>query len=78
MTNLQLMLSMGVPTLAVRISYFFNYVRLSSVEASLNARIDRIETRLAVIEAYLRQFFRDLGAHEAEISNLKLRFRGES
>jgi hypothetical protein len=84
MTNLQLMLSMGVPTIAVLISYLLNNSHLTAVEANLNtridnmgARIDRIETRLITIEGDLRQFYRDLGAHEADISNLKNRFRTE-
>ena len=63
------------------ISYLFNNARLTAVEASLNNRIDnlsaRIETRQITIEGDLRQFYRDLGAHEADISNLKNRFRGE-
>jgi hypothetical protein len=85
MTNLQMFLSMGVPTLAVLIGFLFSNQRFNSldakivaVEVSLGGRIDRIENRLSVIEADLRQFYRDLGAHEAEISNLKLRFRSES
>jgi hypothetical protein len=61
MTNLQLMLSMGVPTIAVLISYLLNNARLTAVEANLNtridnlgARIDHIETRLITIEGDLR------------------------
>jgi hypothetical protein len=45
--------------------------KIDRVEANLSARIDRVETRLTAIEGDLRQFYRDLGAHEADIANLK-------
>jgi hypothetical protein len=77
MTNLQLLLSMGVPTLAVLISHLFTNARITAIDTNLNGRMDRIESRLTVIEGDLRQFYRDLGAHEAKISSLKSRLRPE-
>ena len=89
MTNLQLFLSIGIPTLAVLAGFQMNNARMGSVEtglgariasldakidrveANLSARFDRVETRLTAIEGDLRQFYRDLGAHEADIANLK-------
>lgn len=82
MTNIQLFLSIGIPTLAVLIGFLLNNARLSSIESSLGARIGSVESnlgariggvesRLTAIEGDLRQFYRDLGAHEAEINNLK-------
>jgi hypothetical protein len=80
MTNIQLFLSIGIPTLAVLIGFLMNNARLStiearigSVESNLGARIGGVESRLTAIEGDLRQFYRNLGAHEAEIANLKTR-----
>jgi hypothetical protein len=86
MTNIQLFLSIGVPTIAVLIGFLLNNARLNSietnlgarisgVESTLGARIGGVESRLAAIEGDLRQFYRDLGAHEAEIGNLKAQRR---
>jgi hypothetical protein len=115
MTNIQLFLSIGIPTMAVLIGFLLNNARLSSIETSLGSRIGSVESnigaritgveanhaatiaslesnlgarigslesnlisritgvesRLTAIEGDLRQFYRDLGAHEAEINNLK-------
>jgi hypothetical protein len=82
MTNVQLFLSIGVPTIAVLISFLLNNARLNSIETNLGNRITSVETnvtsrissvesRLTAIEGDLRQFYRDLGNHEAEIGNLK-------
>jgi len=82
MTNVQLFLSIGVPTMAVLIGFLLNNARLNSIEMNLGtriasvesnvtARITGVETRLTAIEGDLRQFYRDLGNHEAEIGNLK-------
>jgi len=45
--------------------------KIDRVESNLNIRIDRVETRLTAIEGDLRQFYRVLGVHDAEIANLK-------
>ncbi len=60
MTNLQLVLSIGIPSLLILIGIFLN-----------NARFNSVEARLASIEGDLRQFYRDLGRHDADISSLK-------
>ena len=97
MTNIQLFLSIGIPTLAVLIGFLLNNARLNSIETSLGARISGVESslgarigsvesnltsrligvesRLTAIEGDLRQFYRDLGTHEAEIGNLKAQRR---
>jgi hypothetical protein len=36
-----------------------------------NARFNSIETRLTTMEGDLRQFYRDLGRHDADITSLK-------
>jgi hypothetical protein len=104
MTNIQLFLSIGIPTLAVLIGFLMNNARLNtietriggvesnlgarisgveasqgtrinSLESNLISRIIGVESRLTAIEGDLRQFYRDLGAHEAEIGNLKAQRR---
>lgn len=62
MTNLQLLLSIGIPTFAVLASILFN-----------NARFNSIDARLISIEGDLRQFYKDLGKHEGKIEMLEHR-----
>jgi hypothetical protein len=64
MTNLQLVLSVGIPSLLILVGIFLN-----------NARFNTIETRLTTMEGDLRQFYRDLGRRDADITSLKDRNR---
>jgi low affinity Fe/Cu permease len=64
MTNLQLVLTISIPSLLILVGIFLD-----------NAGFNSIETRLATIDERLRQFYRDLGRHEAEIVNIKERNR---
>lgn len=59
MTNVQLLLSIGIPTFTVICAALFS--------------TSRIEGRLVSIEADLRRFYHDLGRHEADIQTLKER-----
>ena len=56
MTNIQLFLSIGIPTMAVLIGFLMNNARLSSIEnrigsfeSNLGARIDGVDSRLTAI-----------------------------
>jgi hypothetical protein len=60
MTNLQLSLSIAIPSVLILVGIFLN-----------NARFNSIETRLTTMEGDLRQFYRDLGRHDADIASLK-------
>jgi hypothetical protein len=60
MTNLQWVLTVGIPSILILVGIFLN-----------NARFNTIETRLTTMEGDLRQFYRDLGRHDADISSLK-------
>ena len=60
MTNLQWVLTVGIPSILILVEIFLN-----------NARFNTIETRLTTMEGDLRQFYRDLGRHEADISSLR-------
>ena len=71
MTNLQLTLTVAIPSLLVLVGIFLNNARFNGIDA----RFSSIETRLTTMEGDLRQFYRDLGRHEAEINNLKERNR---
>jgi hypothetical protein len=64
MTNLQLIPTIAIPSILVLVGIFLN-----------NARFNSIETRLTTMEGDLRQFYRDLGRHEADIINIKERNR---
>jgi hypothetical protein len=60
MTNLQLVLTVSIPSILILVGIFLN-----------NARFNTIETRLTTMEGDLRQFYRDLGRHDADISSLR-------
>jgi hypothetical protein len=64
MTNLQLVLTAAIPSMLILVGIFLD-----------NAGFNSIETRLTTMEGDLRQFYRDLGRHEAEIANIKERNR---
>jgi len=60
--NLQLALSIGIPTFAVLLTFLYT-----------NARIGSIEQRLIVIEADLRRFYETLGRHDGKIESIENR-----
>jgi len=60
MTNLQWVLTVGIPSILILVGIFLN-----------NARFNTIETRLTTMEGDLRQFYRDLGRHDTDISSLR-------
>jgi hypothetical protein len=71
MTNLQLVLTIGIPSLLILVGMFLNNSRSNTLEgridrlgSELNARIDRMQ-------ADLSQFYMILGRHEADIATLK-------
>jgi hypothetical protein len=64
MSNLQLVLTISIPSMLVLVGIFLN-----------NARFNSIEARLTTMEGDMRQFYRDLGRHEADIINIKERNR---
>lgn len=62
MNNLQLLASIGIPTLAIIIVGIQN-----------NGRFNNIESRLIAIEGDLRRFYEILGRHGEAIDTLKER-----
>ncbi|MGH9605589.1 MAG: hypothetical protein ACRD3N_07800 [Terracidiphilus sp.] len=85
MTNLQLVLTIAIPSLLVLVGIFLNNARFNGIDArfggvdarfnTIEGRFNGIEARLIAMEAELRQFYRDLGRHEADIINIKERNR---
>ncbi len=82
MTNLQLVLTIGIPSLLILVGMFLNNSRSNTLEGridrlgtELNARIDRmgseLNARMDRMQADLSQFYQTLGRHDAEITNLK-------
>jgi hypothetical protein len=66
MTDTQLWLAIGVPTIAVLLGILLNVTGLNRLET-------RIDTRLLVIEGDLRRFYQILGEHSAKVENLEKR-----
>ena len=78
MTNLQLALSIGIPSLLVLVGIFLNNARFGAIDnrfTAMDARMDNrftaIDGRLDRMQADLSQFYIILGRHEADINNLK-------
>ena len=64
MSNLQLVLTIAIPSLLVLVGIFLNNARFNGIDSRFNgidARFNGIEARLASMEGDLRQFYRDLG-----------------
>lgn len=62
MTNLQLLLTVFIPTFAVIAVGWLNQTSMRAIEA-----------RLIAIEGDLRQFYKDLGRHDGKIEMLEHR-----
>lgn len=60
MTDTQLWLAVGIPTVVVLVGILLNQLG-----------IGRVETRLNIIEGDLRRFFQIMGEHSAKIDNLE-------
>jgi hypothetical protein len=71
MTNLQLLLAIGVPTLAVIASMILNNGRFNTIEG----RIASMDTRLINIEGDLRRFYQEQGRLAGHVESLEQRNR---
>jgi hypothetical protein len=69
MSNAQVYIAVGLPTLMVLVGMFLNQRAFDRLEG----RVDRIEARLDRIKADLREFYRTLGQHDARLDNLEKR-----
>lgn len=64
MNNVQLFLSIGIPSFLVLVGILTNQLGLNRLE-------NRLETRLIVIEADLRRFYELIGEHSGKIDMLQ-------
>lgn len=85
MTNLQLYLALGIPALVFLAGAFMNVIALSGLREEVKSvreevkalreemreSFRRVDHRLDVIEADLRQFYKVQGEHAIDIARLK-------
>ena len=82
MTNLQLLLTIGIPSLLVILSWISGSKRMERIEATMDAnfgKVDskmdrnfaRVDDRLDRIDADLRQFYHLTGKLEGRIESLE-------
>jgi hypothetical protein len=71
LTNQQLYLAIGIPSVLVILSWLSNNTRLGHVEN----RMDRIEDSISSLRKEIfeefKQFYRTIGQHDADIESLK-------
>jgi hypothetical protein len=73
MTNLQLWLAMGVPSLMVLLGIFLNMNSINALRSEMQGRFTGIESRLIAIEGDLRRFYEILGEHSGRIEGFNAR-----
>jgi hypothetical protein len=80
MSNLQLFLAAGLPTISVLIGILLSQrstdkleKRIDGFEQRSDTRFDRVESRLDRIEADLREFYSTIGQHEIRMDALEKR-----
>lgn len=69
MTNLQLLLTISIPTLAIIVSMIMNNGRFNGIEA----RMGSMDTRLISIEGDLRRFYAEQGRLAGHVESLESR-----
>ena len=57
MTNIQLLLSIGIPSLLVIMSWLSNNTRLSNLERRMDSNTDRLDGRVNSLHARMDQRF---------------------
>ena len=63
MTNTQLLLSIGIPSLLIVLSYLANDKRFSAVESRMDRLEGRVDARIDKLEAKIDQRFDNLTSH---------------
>jgi hypothetical protein len=64
----------GVPLLAILAGILFNRNDFKDLRAEMNARFNKIEERLAGIDAALRRFYHLTGRLEGRVDAIEKRF----
>lgn len=70
MTNLQLLLTVGIPSFLVLIGILLNHREVSSLKTDMKERLDRVDARLVLIESDQKQFFAITGKLDGRIEEL--------
>lgn len=70
MTNLQLLLTVGIPSFLVLIGILLNHREVSSLKTDIKERLDRVDARLVLIESDQKQFFAITGKLDGRIEEL--------
>jgi len=76
MSNWQLFISAGLPTVMALIGFLSGQRSTERLEKRMDQsdrRFDRVESRLDRIEADLREFYRTIGQHEIRLDTLEKR-----
>ena len=70
MTNLQLLLSIGVPTFFVLAGILLNHREVTNLKNDMNRQFDKVDSRLTRIEEDQKQFFRTTGIIDGRLDEL--------
>jgi len=60
MTNFQLLLSIGIPSLLIVVGFVYNNARLNTIEANVSARFNSVDARFGSIETNVSSGFQDI------------------
>jgi hypothetical protein len=71
MTNRQLVLTIGIPSLLILVGMLLNNSRSNTLEGRIDRLGTELNARMDRMQADLSQFYQTLGRHDAEIINLK-------
>jgi predicted amino acid-binding ACT domain protein len=72
-TNIQLYLAIGIPSLLVLVGIVLNQMTISSLRADMKDGLSGLGQRIAVIEADLRQFYRSIWKIEGRLDAIEKR-----
>jgi len=73
MTNLQLLLSIGIPSLLVLVNIAVGTWSIKDLRAEMIQRLDRVDARLDRVDADLRTFYSITGKLEGRLDTLEKR-----
>ena len=75
MTNLQLLLSIGVPTFFVLAGILLNHREVTQLKTDINRQFDKVDSRLTRIEEDQKQFFKTIGVLDGRLDELSSRVK---
>ena len=75
MTNLQLLLSIGVPTFFVLAGILLNHREVANLKTDMNRQFDKVDSCLTRIEEDQKQFFKTTGILDGRLDELSSRVK---